>query len=171
MNAIIDTPDEFFSSTHTFIEKSHGRLTTRTLQLATAYPNEFDFPNIAQYGLLDQYTEFTSNKKKPREATFAIITDLPPQHSSPEQLLNYFRWEWTIENKSHYVRDEFFREDRSRIRSGQAPLAMATLRNLAIGVMRLLGLANIMNAIRHFTYRPDTLFNGFGYRVSSPFGH
>jgi hypothetical protein len=171
MNSILETPDEFLPSTVTTVDKEHGRLTTRTFQAVNAYRNEFKFPHIAQYGVLNQYTEFTTAGKKPRNAEFAIITSLSANDSSLHQLLNYFRWEWTIENKSHYVRDEAFHEDRSRIRSRNAPMAMATLRNLAIGVMRLFGLTNITEAIRQFNYRPDLLFKAFSYNVTSPWLH
>jgi predicted transposase YbfD/YdcC len=171
MKAILDTPDEFFSSTSTYTEKDRGRLIVRDLKIGTAYKNEFGFPHVAQYAVLTQHTEFPAAKKKSRHETFAIITSASPQKCSPEQLLQCFRWEWTIENKSHYVRDVTLSEDRSRIRSGNAPRAMATFRNLAIGTMRLLGFANIAQAVRQFNYRPDSLFNGFGLKVSSPFGH
>ncbi|MFE9484658.1 hypothetical protein ACFYNM_39525 [Streptomyces spororaveus] len=39
-----------------------------------------------------------------------------------------------------------FTEDTSRIRTGSAPRAMATLRNLAIGLMRQTGWTNIAAA-------------------------
>ncbi|WP_409467371.1 hypothetical protein [Streptomyces sp. HC307] len=42
-----------------------------------------------------------------------------------------------------------FAEDASRVRTGTAPRAMATLRNLAIGLMRQAGWANLAAATDH----------------------
>ena len=64
----------------------------------------------------------------------------------PPRLL---RPHWGIENKSHHVRDTTFREDASRLRTGTAPGAMASFRNLAIGALRLAGVTNLAKATRH----------------------
>ncbi|MEU9046144.1 MULTISPECIES: hypothetical protein [unclassified Kitasatospora] len=47
------------------------------------------------------------------------------------------------------MRDTAYAEDPSRVRTGTAPRAMATLRNLAIGALRLTGHDNIAAGIRH----------------------
>ncbi|MEU9381527.1 hypothetical protein AB0D38_11265, partial [Streptomyces sp. NPDC048279] len=52
-------------------------------------------------------------------------------------------------NREHHVRDVTFREDASRVRTGSAPRAMASLRNLAIGALRLAGRDNIAEGLRH----------------------
>jgi len=54
-------------------------------------------------------------------------------------LLHASRGQWQIENGLHWVRDATMGEDASKVRSGSAPRALATLRNLAIGVLRLAG--------------------------------
>jgi hypothetical protein len=41
-----------------------------------------------------------------------------------------------------------FGEDKSQVRTGTAPWAMATLRNLVIGALRLAGYANIAHGRR-----------------------
>jgi len=46
------------------------------------------------------------------------------------------------------VRDVTFEEDRSQVRKLGAPRAMASLRNLAISVLRLAGAQNIAAAVR-----------------------
>ncbi|MGW3047749.1 transposase family protein [Kitasatospora sp. NPDC001175] len=46
------------------------------------------------------------------------------------------------------VRDTTFAEDASRVRTGTAPRAMAALRNLAIGTLRLTGCDNIAAGLR-----------------------
>ncbi|MFE3907796.1 hypothetical protein ACFXPY_48295 [Streptomyces sp. NPDC059153] len=46
------------------------------------------------------------------------------------------------------MRDTTFTQDASRMRTGTAPRAMATLRNLAIGALRLTGYDNIAAGLR-----------------------
>ncbi len=58
------------------------------------------------------------------------------------------RGHWKIENCIHWVRDVTFDEDRSQLRTGTAPRILATLRNLAIGALRLRGFANIAKGLR-----------------------
>jgi hypothetical protein len=60
-----------------------------------------------------------------------------------------------VENKLHWVRDVTFDEDRSQIRTGTGPRVMASLRNLAITVLRLAGFTNIAAALRHHARRSD----------------
>ena len=80
------------------------------------------------------------------------ITSLTPEEASPERLLKLNRMHWGIENSLHWVRDETFREDRSQIRTGNAPRVMATLRNLAITILRRCGATNIAKTLRSFAY-------------------
>lgn len=93
--------------------------------------------------------------KKIRENIAYIVTNLTPEQASPEDILFYVRNYWHIENRSHYVRDETFREDRSTIRTGNGPRIMATLRNLGIGLLRLMGATNIAEATRHFCFNQN----------------
>lgn len=55
------------------------------------------------------------------------------------------------------MRDLTFGEDASRIRTGTSPRVMATLRNIAIGLTRLAGHANIAAATRQLAHRHDRL--------------
>jgi hypothetical protein len=46
------------------------------------------------------------------------------------------------------VRDVAYAEDRSRVRTGDGPQVMASLRNLVISILRLSGVTNIAAALR-----------------------
>jgi len=48
----------------------------------------------------------------------------------------------------HHIRDTTFAEDASQLRTGAAPRAMASLRNLAIGILHARGHRNIAAALR-----------------------
>ena len=59
-----------------------------------------------------------------------------------------------IEDRLRWVRDPDYGEDRSQVRTASAPRVMATLRNLAITVLRLAGYARMAAALRHQARRP-----------------
>ncbi len=56
---------------------------------------------------------------------------------SPAELQQFWRDHWKIENKSHYVRDVTFAEDRCLARIGHSSQNLAALRNLARGIAAL----------------------------------
>lgn len=60
-----------------------------------------------------------------------------------------------IEGRLHWVRDLDWDEDRSQVHTASAPRVMATLRNLAITILRRAGYASIATALRHHARRPD----------------
>ena len=99
---------------------------------------------------------------KSRHDQAAIITSLSPHQASPQRLLELVRGHWAIENRSHWVRDVTFDEDRSQVRTGQGPRMMAILRNLAIAILRLLGFASIPQGLRHFARRPRLALQALG---------
>lgn len=76
------------------------------------------------------------------------MTSRPRQAASPQQLAAFIRGHWSIENKVHHVRDVTFDEDRSRVRTGNAPRVLATLRNVAIAIIRHAGFTNVARGIR-----------------------
>jgi hypothetical protein len=53
------------------------------------------------------------------------------------------------------VRDVTYQEDKSLVRTGNAPRVMASLRSLAISLLRLDGHANIAAANRHHARDPQ----------------
>jgi hypothetical protein len=52
------------------------------------------------------------------------------------------------------VRDVTFSEDASQVRTGTAPHVMASLRNLAIGILSRAGPVNLAAALRRHAPRP-----------------
>src|SRR5688500_11394510 len=91
-----------------------------------------------------------------RTVTMYAVTNLTAYQASPGHLAEYIRGHWAIE-ALHHIRDVTFGEDGSQVRTGNAPRTMAALRNLAIGILRHHGWANIAKALRHNArdaYRP-----------------
>jgi predicted transposase YbfD/YdcC len=75
------------------------------------------------------------------------VTSLTAAQASPARLADWIRGHWGIE-ALHHLRDTTFAEDACQARIGTAPRAMASLRNLAIAILRLRGWRNIAAALR-----------------------
>jgi len=141
------------------LEKGHGRRERRTLTATTALNDYLDWPGVGQVGRVESVVG--RDGKSTTEVRY-FITSVPRQVAGAEELLRWSRGHWTIENRSHYVRDVSLGEDASRIRKGSGPEVMAALRNLAIGVMRSTGVSNIAEAMRRNAARVGELFTRLG---------
>lgn len=130
-------------------ELAHGRIESREIQVLSipTWADWLDWPGAQQVFEIHRETKFKKSGKG-RQETVLGITSLEPETASPEQLLRLCRGHWSIENRSHWVRDVTFDEDRSTVRSGSIPQVMAAMRNLAIGIMRLSGKTNLAAAMR-----------------------
>jgi predicted transposase YbfD/YdcC len=136
-------------------------LEERRLLATTALNDYVNFPHVAQVCRIERkVTELTSGKQ--RDETVFAVTSLPPQLADPQRLLQLNRGHWGIENRSHYVRDVTFDEDRSRVRVGHGPAIMASLRNFAIALARLHGFTNIASALRAFAHQPRRALAAIG---------
>lgn len=111
--------------------------------------------------MIERITTIISSGKV-RTEQVAVITSLSPQQLPPAQLLELVRKHWSIENRSHWVRDVTYDEDRSQIRTAHGPRMMATLRNLAIAILRRLGFASIPPGHRHFARNPRLALAAIG---------
>lgn len=140
---------------HQEINKGHGRIETRTIQISTALNGYLSFPYAAQVFRLERtFTDLNGHHKK-REMSYGI-TSLSVEKATPADLLKLSRRHWRIENSLHWVRDVTFDEDRSQIRTGSGPRVMATFRNLAISLHRLInGAKNIAEALRNCSWNPS----------------
>jgi predicted transposase YbfD/YdcC len=58
------------------------------------------------------------------------------------------RHHWGIENRLHYVKDVTLKEDKSKIRSGNAPAILSLIRNLVINIARCNGENRIKKYMR-----------------------
>ena len=68
-----------------------------------------------------------------------------------------------MENREHYVRDNTFREDAQKARTGNMPANLAALRNLVIGTFRKAGFANIAHARRYHARNDQRILTLYGY--------
>lgn len=146
-------PRRLFPPQHRTDDKGHGRLETREIWTSTELNGYLDFPYVGQvFCIRRTTTDLNGNVVKGRKSTVETaygLTSLPPDRASPAQVLGYNRAHWEIENRLHHVRDMTYDEDRSQVRRGRRPHAMATVRNVAISLLRLAGVENIAAATRY----------------------
>ena len=140
----------------TLFNKGHGRIENYecivkawTVDIANQHP----FPFITQVLRIKRMWT-NSEGKNPKSEVRYLITSASRLKS--DELLRAAIDHWAIENSLHYVRDEAFAEDRSRIRKGNAPQVMATLRNLSMGIIRISGGENITEGLRYFGWEKKT---------------
>jgi predicted transposase YbfD/YdcC len=131
------------------VTTDHGRRARRTIKAALA-PAWIEFDGAAQVAQLRRTV--TKNGKKTVEVVYLITSD---RHADPAILAAWVRSHWEIENKLHWVRDVTYQEDKSLVRTGNAPRVMATLRSLAISLLRLHDHTNIAAANRHHARDPQ----------------
>ena len=130
---------------HTATDRGHGRITTRTIQVLPA-PDNLPFPHVSQVFLIERYV--TGLRGEPISAVAALgIASPKAEQASPADLARYVREQWTIESL-HWLRDTLYQEDKSQARTRSGPRAMAALRNLAIGALRLAGRIDVTEATR-----------------------
>jgi len=107
-----------------------------------------DFPYLEQVLRIERVRTIIKTGKTEREVVFGV-TSLTPAQAGPQVLAKLVRDHWSIENCLHYVRDFTFDEDRSPVRTGAGPRVMASLRNLAISLLRLNGFQNVAQGLRY----------------------
>jgi len=131
------------------VNTDHGRRACRTIKVALV-PAWIDFDGAAQVAQLRRTV--TRNGKKTAEVVYLITSD---RNADPATLATWVRGHWEIENRLHWVRDVTYQEDKSLVRTGNAPRVMASLRSLAISLLRIDGHANIAAANRHHARDPQ----------------
>ncbi|HUS17278.1 MAG TPA: ISAs1 family transposase [Chloroflexia bacterium] len=147
-------PEQTAETPETTTDKQHGRLEIRKIQTSTVLNDFLDFPHVGQVARVERIIEQVTSGKVRTEVVY-LITSLSPEEASPERLLALNRGHWEIENRLHWVRDVTFGEDLSQIRKGAGPRMMATLRNLAISLLRLYRKASgIAEALRNLAAQP-----------------
>jgi len=70
-------------------------------------------------------------------------------------LVTVIQQHWTIENRSHWVKDVILDEDRCQSCKGRTHHLMALFRNLALSLLRLNGYDHIASSLRTFAAQPD----------------
>jgi predicted transposase YbfD/YdcC len=134
-------------------EISRGRIETRTIRVLPA-PEGTGFAGAAQAVLIERYTTY-KNKGQwlTRAEAVLYITSLGAEETAPEDLLAHVRGHWRVEH-AHWLRDVIWKEDKSLIRTGNAPQIWSALTNLVITLFRLHGVTRYTAETRRIAQDP-----------------
>ena len=115
------------------VEKDHGRLETRRYYQSAAldwFADRAKWPGLQSVGLVEAIREIGGKRTVERRY---YLASLPLGVATFARAV---RGHWGVENKLHWVLDVQMREDQSRARAGYAAENLATLRRLALNLLR-----------------------------------
>lgn len=144
-----ELPPEAVRDTHRTVGKAHGRRERRTLTCTPGLSAYLDWPGVRQVAQRHCQRTIVRTGQSHAEVSYAV-TSLDEARAGARQLEALWRGHWTIENRSHYVRDETLGEDHCQIHEGSAPRALAALRNGLLAAVRHAGWGNIAQALRYY---------------------
>ncbi|MEW2051974.1 ISAs1 family transposase [Streptomyces sp. NPDC005476] len=134
--------------------RGHGRQEQRIVQVVTVAG--LLFPYAAQVLRIQRRRRLYGAKKWSRETVYAI-TDLTAEEANAAEIATWARGHWTVENTAHWVRDVVFGEDKSQVRTHNAPAVLAAVRDLIRSALKLAGYVNTAAGRRAHTDRPRVL--------------
>jgi predicted transposase YbfD/YdcC len=135
-------------------DTARGRVETRTVRVLPA-PEDLGFPDAGQAILIERYVTAKKNGQWEMRNCEAVLylTSLTAADASPEDLLAHIRGHWTVEHL-HWLRDVIWNEDKSLLRTGNAPQVMSALTNLVITLFRLQGVTKYRDETRRNAQNP-----------------
>jgi predicted transposase YbfD/YdcC len=142
------------------VNKGHGRIEKRQIQTSAMLNDYADWPGLGQvYRLERHFTWMRRGKvvKTSHEVEYGI-TSLPREKASPKRVMQIRRKHWLIETGLHYRRDVTFREDATRMTKGASGRILATIHNIALGLIKRAGFLNAAQARRWFDGHIDQAF-------------
>ncbi|MGI8586589.1 MAG: ISAs1 family transposase [Chloroflexia bacterium] len=146
------------------INKGHGRIEQRRAVASSELVDYSRWPGLAQVVQIERTWQ---QKGQTRRAKHYLVTSLPEQVASVEQLMKIRRGHWGIENSLHYVKDVTLGEDRSMVHVGHGGAVMSALRSTVVSLLHLGGTNKIASALRANSQRPERALALLGLRNSS----
>ena len=119
---------------HVTEEHDRGRIKRRSCWITSA--EGIDFPHARQAAFIRREIFEISGDRVSKEHAL-ILTSRKTEMMTAADVNRHARGHWGIENKSHYIRDTVYREDDSQAWQESGPHALASLRNLTLGLFRL----------------------------------
>lgn len=143
-------PSDFRSATQ--LNKGHGRIEKRVIQVSSWLKDYTPFPYLEQAFKLEKTVWNLQGQLIYHEVRYGI-TSLAQKAASPSRLLGLAKAHWRIENSLHWRRDVLLAEDHSKLRRGAAQVN-AICNNLVLGLLKASGYADVAAARREFEYKP-----------------
>lgn len=135
----LDDPAATICSRFETTDGDHGRIEVRRhavshdvgwLTTARRYPGEPRFPGLRAIAMVEAEVERNGSTSLERRY---YLSSLP---LDAKLFAHAIRCHWHVENRLHWVLDVVFHEDLSRLRSGAGPQNMATVRHMAMNLLR-----------------------------------
>ncbi|MDB6123642.1 MAG: ISAs1 family transposase [Pedosphaera sp.] len=115
------------------VEKDHGRMETRRYYQS----DDLDwFADLGKWEALKSVGMVESTRESDGQRTVERRYYLSSLPRDVALFARAVRGHWGVENKLHWVMDVCFREDQSRARAGYAAENLATLRRLALNLLK-----------------------------------
>jgi predicted transposase YbfD/YdcC len=113
---------------------SHDRHEARraTIMRNTSLAAHYGFPGVAAVGRITSRRRLRGQRADAPVVRYYLLS----KYVSPKRLLHITRSHWGIENRLHWVLDVHFTEDGNRARKDNAPENLATMRRLALNILR-----------------------------------
>jgi predicted transposase YbfD/YdcC len=115
------------------VEKDHGRIETRRYYQSAEvdwFADRAKWEGLRSVGMVEALREIDGKRTVERRYYLSSL----PLGVAP--FARAVRGHWGVENKLHWVLDVCFREDQSRARTGYAAENLATLRRLALNLLK-----------------------------------
>lgn len=115
------------------VEKDHGRIETRRYYQSAEldwFADRAKWEGLRSVGMVEAIREVDGPATVERRY---YLSSLP---LGVETFARAVRGHWGVENQLHWVLDVWFREDQSRARAGHAAENLATLRRLALNLLK-----------------------------------
>ncbi len=134
-----DDPDTALHSHFDTTDGDHGRIEVRRhrvshdvgwLNASRRYPGAPSFPGVRAIAMVEAEVERGSKTSLERRY---YLCSLP---LDARLFARAVRCHWHVENRLHWVLDVVFHEDLSRLRTGMGPQNMATVRHMAMNLLR-----------------------------------
>lgn len=132
--------------------KGHGRLEKRTLTLIADEQGFLNWPGVQQVFRLERYRQHSRTGKESTEVIYGI-TSRGPERATAEQMLQWTREYWGIENGLHYRRDVTLREDATRVSQPALAQTISIINSFIVAIAQKLGYSNLASARRIFDFR------------------
>ncbi len=135
----LDDPAGKVHSRFETTDGDHGRIEVRRhwvshdvdwLTTARRFPGEPRFPGLRAIAVVEAEVERNASTSSERRY---YLSSLP---LDAKLFAHAVRCHWHVENRLHWVLDVVFHEDLNRLRSGAGPQNMATVRHMAMNLLR-----------------------------------
>lgn len=148
---------------HETTDGDHGRIETRHYSICheiqwilsnTHFPGEWKFEDLAAIAMVESSTEREGRICSERRYYLSSAA------LSAQQFAAAVRSHWGIENRLHWIMDVVFHDDLMRLRTGHGPANMATVRHVALNIIKSINdKASLKVRRKKIGWNEDYLFN------------